>query len=80
MKIENPRLDIVSHKSYRKDELIRLVKKDGKILIDETQTMSGRGVYIHKDEVTIKKCSKAIARHLGVEPSEEDISNLLKLL
>ncbi len=51
------RLDIVSHKSFPKDKLFRLVKVDDVYVLDEGQNMKRRGLYVLKDEETLNKLS-----------------------
>ena len=51
------RLDIVSHKSFPKDKLFRLVKVDDVYVLDEGQNMKKRGLYVLKDEETLNKLS-----------------------
>ncbi len=47
------RRDILTRKTYPKEELFRFVKCDGYLVFDKTYTMNGRGYYIHKDEKSI---------------------------
>ena len=46
---------ILTRKTFLKEEMFRLVKKDGTIYFDKHQNMNGRGYYISKDKEHIKK-------------------------
>ena len=61
MQKENPRLDLVSRLPFPKEELFRLVKKDGSFVYDKEGRFPGRGYYLHKDEATLE-----IAKRKGV--------------
>lgn len=53
------RLDIVSRKTFPKKELFRLVKdEEGKLRLDKDSSFMGRGLYLHKDEETLKAARK----------------------
>lgn len=53
------RLDILSRKTFPKRELFRLVKdEEGKLQLDKDSSLKGRGLYIHKDEETLKSARK----------------------
>ncbi len=52
------RMCIVTREMKPKNELIRLVKQEGKILVDQTQKMQGRGVWVSKDEKVVEKLRK----------------------
>lgn len=53
------RLDIVSRKTFPKKELFRLVKdEEGKLQLDKDSSLIGRGLYLHKDEETLKAARK----------------------
>ncbi len=47
------RRDILTRKTYPKNELFRFVKRDGYLIFDKDYSMEGRGYYIHKDEKSI---------------------------
>lgn len=52
-----------------KEELIRLVKKNGEIFVDLKQKMQGRGVFVSKDREIVKtlKKSKALNKAFRME-------------
>lgn len=53
------RMCAVGRELRPKNELIRLVKVDNKIVIDEKQKMQGRGLWICKDEMCLSKLKKS---------------------
>lgn len=73
MRIENGRTDRLSRQVYPKAELFRFVKRDGEFVLDEHQTLGGRGFYLHKDEATLKKAvQKRLFERLGKAPVSPD--------
>lgn len=65
--------------SKPKAELIRIVRTpEGKILIDRTGKVSGRGAYVCKNEECFKKSvkSKALSRALDVQVEDEVLLQL----
>lgn len=78
MRKENPRMDIATRKSYPKQELFRLVLSSGKPTLDETGTLPGRGVYLHKSLESIAIAKK---KHLLEKKfSGADCSSLIEEL
>lgn len=63
-----------------KNELIRLVKVDNKVLIDEKQKLQGRGVWICLDENCLSKLkkSKCLNRAFKCEVDEEIYAKILE--
>lgn len=60
------RMDILSRKKYPKDELIRLVKQDDKLVLNGD--LKGRGIYIHKDRETILKVfNKGLLKRYNID-------------
>ena len=57
MRRENGRMDIVSRKSFPKRELFRLVFSSS-LLLEGERPLKGRGVYLKKDEATIREARK----------------------
>ena len=58
---------IVTKERLPKRELLRIVRTpEGKVCVDETGKMNGRGAYIKKDVTIIEKLkkSKVLERHL----------------
>lgn len=69
--------------SKPKNELTRIVKnKEQEVFIDETGKANGRGAYVCKDIKCLNKAikSKAIAKALGKDLSEEAIESLRQSL
>lgn len=65
--------------SKPKADLIRIVRTpEGKILIDRTGKVSGRGTYVCKNEECFKKSvkSKALSRALDVQVEDEILLQL----
>ena len=64
------RMDILSRSSFPKEELIRLVKVDNKLVIDIENKLPGRGYYIKKDKSTLAKAKKKDAlKRIGADAS-----------
>jgi predicted RNA-binding protein YlxR (DUF448 family) len=55
------RNDLLTHHPYPKDELLRLFVREGQLFLDPTQQAGGRGLYVHKDPLTV---DKVIAKNL----------------
>ena len=75
---------IVTHEKLEKKDLIRVVRTpDGKVVVDDTLKMNGRGAYLKKDIDVIKKAkdSKVLERHLETTIDNviyEDLLNKIK--
>ena len=52
------RMCVVCRQMHPKNELIRLVLVNGQVLIDETQKMQGRGVWLDKNRDCIINAEK----------------------
>ena len=82
MKIENDRTDIASRKQYPKSQLLRLVVKEGRLLLDPNGELPGRGYYLKKDaaslELALKK--KAFQRILHRPLDDEELQRLKEAL
>ena len=71
---------IVCQDRDSKKELMRIVKnKEGEIFLDPSGRANGRGAYICKDSVCLKKAikTKALNRAFKVEVSDEVYEKLL---
>ncbi len=55
---KNTRKCIVCREHADKSQLIRFVKIEGQVVIDHSQKMGGRGVWVHNDEECIQKLKK----------------------
>lgn len=75
---------VITKEKLPKQELIRVVRTpEGKIEIDETGKVNGRGAYLKKDAAVFEKAkkSKALDRHLEIEIPDslyESLNDLLK--
>ncbi len=49
------RMDLLSRKTYPVEQLIRLVLVSSNLKLDKDHTLTGRGIYLLKDEATIDK-------------------------
>lgn len=79
MKVENTRMDILSRKTYSREELIRFVIKDNNIVIDNDNSLPGRGVYLLKGngkEAIRKKIFNPFLHRPLNEKEEETLANL----
>lgn len=68
------RMDLLTRNTYPREELCRLVYLDGSLHLD-TKGCPGKGIYIHKDEETVKKVfqKKMLRRYVS---SNEDLARL----
>jgi predicted RNA-binding protein YlxR (DUF448 family) len=76
MKKTPSRICIITHKSYSKDSLLRIVLLNGEICIDKTQTMLGRGYYIAKTSICSKTLIDKLSRIFKTSPSETFLEEL----
>ncbi len=73
---------VITNEQFPKRELIRVVKnKEGKVSVDLTGKLNGRGAYLKKDKKVILKAikTKKLDRHLEITIPEEIYSDLLSL-
>ena len=73
---------VVTREKYPKKELIRVVRTEDGVIIDESGKANGRGAYLKKDIDVINKAekTKVLERHLEVSiPSEiyEELRSML---
>lgn len=73
---------VVSHEKLERKELFRVVKTSQGVVVDPSQKLQGRGVYIKKDLEIIKKAHarKALSRGLRCEVNDEVYLSLISLL
>lgn len=66
---EPKRMCLITRQMKPKSELLRLVKIDGKIVVDKKQKIQQRGFYVSLDAETLKnlKKSKALNRAFKME-------------
>jgi|WetSurMetagenome_2_1015567.scaffolds.fasta_scaffold1038690_2 predicted RNA-binding protein YlxR (DUF448 family) len=61
------RLDVVSHKPFPRDQLLRLVITDKKVVADPKCQLPGRGIYVKKEKASIHLLlQKGFLRRYGV--------------
>lgn len=73
---------VVTRERFPKKELIRVVRTNEGIVIDETGKVNGRGAYIKKDLKVIEKAFKGnqLSRALESEIPDEIYEELKKLI
>ena len=73
---------VATGKRYQKDELLRIARVDGVVIIDPTGTFPGRGAYIIADADVIKKAKKknAFSKSLHVKVDEQIYDELLSMV
>lgn len=76
------RMCIVTREKLPKKDLIRIVKFNNEVFIDETGKKNGKGCYLKKDIEVIKKAKekKIIDKILEIEIKEEIYEDLIKLI
>ena len=77
---EPKRMCLITRQMKPKSELIRLVRLDGKIVVDKKQKIQQRGFYVSRDAETLKnlKKSKALNRALKCEVPESIYDEVMK--
>lgn len=78
--IVNSRECLISHQKLDKDSLFRLVKVEGKPIIDVDLKLGGRGYYIKKDKEVISKLSPKRLYRAFPGISEEEVASLKEKL
>lgn len=74
---------VITKEKLPKKELLRIVRTpEGKVEVDLTGKMNGRGAYIKKDkDVVIKaKNSKALERHLEVSIDNSVYESIIEMI
>ena len=76
------RMCVVTKEKFPKKELIRVVRKEDKVIVDETGKINGHGAYLKKDIDVINKAkeSKILNKILETEVSKEVFDELLKTI
>ena len=80
--MKNTRTCIACRTRKQKEELLRIVSKEGVAVIDENQKENARGMYICKDNVCINKLLKAkdITKCVKIKVTGDSVKELLKNL
>jgi len=75
------RMCAITRQKKPKNELLRLVRVDGKIIIDEKQNIQARGVYLSKDKEVLKnlKKSKCLNRAFKADIPQEVYDEVIDL-
>ena len=75
------RMCAITRQKKPKNELLRLVRVDGKIIIDEKQNIQARGVYLSKDKEVLKnlKKSKCLNRAFKTDIPQEVYDEVIDL-
>lgn len=73
---------VVTREKYPKQELLRIVRFEGKASVDVTGKQNGKGCYIKKSKEVVEKArkSKAIDRALEVQIDESLYEEILKYI
>ena len=82
MQIENPRMDFASRQRFPKSEMLRLLRVDGRLVIDRDFNQPGRGYYLHKDgeSFLLAKRKKAFERLLHRPLTDEEEKAILEAI
>ena len=75
------RMCVVTKEKYPKQELIRIVKTDKGVIIDETGKVNGHGAYLKKDQEVYEKAlkTKILDKILETEVPTEIFEKLKEL-
>jgi len=81
-KIVSERTCLLTNKKYDKSQLIRLVKVDNELTIDKSQTMPGRGYWIHYDAEALKnpKTVQILSKRLRTKVTQDLINRLAEYI
>ncbi|MGI6734906.1 MAG: RNase P modulator RnpM [Bacilli bacterium] len=74
---------IVTHESHEKRDLIRVVRTpDGRVVIDDTGRLNGRGAYLvkRKDAILLAQKKNALAHALNIEVDPAIYKTLLEVV
>lgn len=79
MKVQNTRMDILSRKTYSREELIRFVILDNNLVVDTENKLPGRGMYLlkGKGKEAIRKKSFLSFLHRPLNEKEEELLETL---
>ena len=73
---------VVTKEKFPKGELIRIVRTDNGVIVDQTGKVNGHGAYLKKDLEVFKKAkqSKILDKILETEVKDEVFDELNKIL
>lgn len=78
--MEHLRMCVVCREMLLKSELIRFVRTDGKVVLDESGKKDGRGAYLCKKEKCIEKALKSnvFSKSFKFNVDKETLSESIK--
>ncbi len=74
---------VVSKEKFEKKDLIRIVRTpEGKVLVDTTSKLNGRGCYLKKDKTVIEKAKNSgiLNKYLEVDIPNEIYEELINII
>lgn len=73
---------IVTHEKLPKKELIRVVRTDSGVIVDQSGKVNGRGAYLKIDKEVFEKAKKTkiLNKHLEIDVDDSIFDELNKLL
>ena len=73
---------VVTHEKLPKKELIRVVRTEKGVIVDQTGKVNGRGAYLKIDKEVFEKAKKTkiLNKHLETEVDDSVYDELNKLL
>ncbi len=76
------RMCVVTREKYPKKELIRVVRTEDGVILDESGKANGRGAYLKKDLEVINKAekTKVLEKHLEISIPSEIYDELRSML
>lgn len=76
------RMCVVTKEKFPKRELIRVVRTDSKVVVDETGKVNGHGAYLKKDKEVFEKAknTKILNKVLEIDIPKEVFDELNKLI
>lgn len=76
------RMCIVTREKYPKSELIRVVRTESGVIVDETGKVNGHGAYLKKEKDVFDKAfkTKVLNKVLEVDVPNEVFDELYKLI
>ncbi len=76
------RMCVVTKEKYPKNELIRIVKTEKGVIVDQTGKVNGHGAYLKKDKEVFAKAKKSqiLNKILETEINNEVFDELEKIL
>ncbi|MCR4562568.1 MAG: DUF448 domain-containing protein [Bacilli bacterium] len=79
MQIINPRSSSLSRKKGRKEDFLRFIILDDRLVYDEGRNLKGRGIYLLKEEIPLALKKRFFSRYLHRELNEEELTLLERI-